>query len=203
VDDAERVLISGRTRAPSAGPAPTFAGATLKPDPAAPGTDILSTNTAQDGALSGYTTSGTGMPARTSPVPPRCCARPGQADAGRGNFPLVRTDAAPATVQGPPTEPERAVDPSCSSCRLAEPGAAIRRRCFFTLNLRDVRLAGAGTAAWQPRRAGPQHGRCADLPATSSVPPELLRTALAGMALATGHRVPGVHGNPVVTSYRG
>lgn len=171
----------------SQGPAPTFAGATLKPDLAAPGTDILSANTAQDGAPSGYTTAtGTSM---ASPQVAGAAAvlrqawpswTPAEVKAALMSSadPVVRvgTATAPATVQGAgrlnlehALDPELLIVPASLNLGLRSSGDL-----SFSLNLRDVRLAGAGDAVWQLRHE-PGPGNTAltpTLPAEVVVPKE-------------------------------
>jgi hypothetical protein len=185
----------------SQGPAPTSAGATLKPDLAAPGTDILSTNTAQDGTPSGYTTAtGTSM---ASPHVAGAAAvlrqawpswTPAEVKAALMTTadPLVRvgTDAAPATVQGAgrlnlehAVDPELLVLPPSLNLGLRSGGDV-----SFTLNLRDVRLAGAGTVAWQLRHE-PGTGNTAVvpvLPATVDVPQDGRATVTVSFQLGAG-----------------
>ncbi len=169
----------------SQGPAPAFQGAPVKPDLAAPGTDILSTNTAQDGAPNGYVTAtGTSMAsphvagaaAVLRQAWPKWSAAEIRAALVTTADPVVTvgTDVAPVTVQGAGRlNLARAIDPGLlvmpSTLNL---GVRAGGEVTFQLALRDVRPDAQDDATWLlSHEPGPGNSAVApDLPATVVVP---------------------------------
>ena len=161
--DADAVDAAHPTSARGPVPLPPSEGGPLKPDLSAPGTDILSANTADDGSPAGYVlATGTSMasPHVAGAAAVLRAARPAwrpddiHAALVGSAEPVVQVDGAPApaTVQGAGRlHLDRALD---ATALLAPPawdlGAISRGEAELELELRDARLAPEGAVTWLP-----------------------------------------------------
>lgn len=154
------------SQGPAAAGVPGPAGGAVKPDLAAPGTDILSTNTAADGAPAGFTTAtGTSMasPHVTGAVAVLRQSWPGWTPADVKSALLITADPvvsdtfrgglAPATVQGAGRlDLARAIDPGLlvypPSRAWTLSAKGVGSEAGVVLRMRDARRMPAGATRW-------------------------------------------------------